>query len=182
MQGRLLDKIAKPFNVEMPERETLESALDNILPTIRRHSEDIREEEFFLNRHWIELRDDETFHDVVLHVFREGGDYMTSTDGQMDCGEWQPLANKMIVGGSSCSGTLYTLAFLDEDFFILRRHGNVRKFRSKYLFLVNEPIARRMEWNEAVEYLYDKYRNSSSFFITVAVIVLLIIVLTFLLI
>lgn len=180
MQGRLLDKIAKPFNVEMPERETLESALDNLLPIIQRHSEDIHEEEFYLNRHWIEMRDDETFHEVVLHVFQDGGQYVISTDGQMDYGEWQPLANKMVLNAGS-RGTLYTLGFLDEEFFILRRHGNPRKFPSKYLVLISEPLARRMEWNEAVEYLYDKYRNSNSFFMTVAVIVLLVIVLTLLL-
>ncbi len=182
MQGRLLDKIAKPFNVEMPERETLTSTLDVLLPQIRQHSEDLREEHFFLERHWIEVRDDETFHEVVLHVFHDGGEYVTSTDGQMDCGQWQHLGNKFVLGSSTCSGTLYNLAFLDGEFFILQRHGNARSFDQKYLVLVHEPIARRMELNEALEYLYDKYRNTNSFFITVAIVVLLIVVLVFMLI
>ena len=182
MEGRLLDKIAKPFNVEMPDRETLESTLDDILPQIRHHSEDLFEE-VFLDTHFVEMRDDVTFHDVILHIFREGGDHLTSKDGQMDCGQWSFVGNKMVIGSSTCSGTLYTLAFSDPDFFILERHGNTRKFAGKrYLVLVKEPLARRMEWNEALEYLFDKYRNSNSFFVTVAVIVVAVIVLVLLLI
>ena len=47
--------------------------------------------------------------------------------------------------------------------------------------LVREHIAKKLEWNEAVTYLFDKYRNSSNFIITVAIIVILVIAIVLLL-
>lgn len=182
MQSRLLDRIAKPFNVEMPEHQTLDDLLDNILPQIRQHSEDLNEQRFYLGKHWIDVRDDEDFHDIIMHIFNDEGEHVNVKDGEMECGGWRLMGgNKIMFGDSTCEGVVYNLAFLDDDFFVLHRHGNTRKFEHKYLFLVREPIATRMVWHEAVEYLYDKYRNSNSFFVTVAIIMMLIVAIIMLL-
>ncbi len=174
VQGRFLDKIAKPFNTELPEFETLDAALEDLLPQVQRYSEDLREQEFFIEKHWIEKRDDETFQQTRLYIFRDSGDCIVSTDSQVDFGQWEILgdSNKMIINGS----TLYTLSFLDEEYFVLRKHGNVPPFQDRYLLLVNEPLS-RMEWNEILESLFNKYRNSNSFFFLLAFIILAIIML-----
>lgn len=179
MQGRLLDQIAKPFNAELPRHDSMNDALESLLPEVQRHSEDLDEQTFFLNRHWAEVRDDEAFQQFKLYIFREGGDLLTSTDSQVDFTQWEVIqgSNKIIISGN----TLYTLSFLDEEFFILKRHGNIAPYQDRYLVLLKEPLARRMEWNEALEYLFDKYRNTNSFFLTTAIVVLVIILLLLLL-
>jgi hypothetical protein len=173
--------LAKSFNVELPQAATLDAMLDKILPNIRPHGEDLREEKFYLGKHYLEVRDDESFHDVVLHVFNAEGEYISSTNGKVDCGEWRLLGNKMNFGPSTCEGCLYDLAFLDDEFFILQRHGNTRLFERKYMVLIVEKLAKKMEWNESMEYLFDKYRNSSAFYWLVAMIVFLLIAIMLLL-
>ena len=177
----MLDKVAKPFNVELPEVDGLYDALDKVLPAIRKHSEDLREEEFFLRRNWIELRDEEDFHEVILHVFDDGGEYVRSTNGNIECGEWRLMNGKFVYGSSSCDGEVFDLAFLDEEFFILKKHGNSRLFDRRYHVFIIEPLYRKLEWNEAVEYLFDKYRNSNGFLITAALLLVMVIVLALLL-
>lgn len=181
MENKLLDNLAKSFNVELPQASSLDGMLDKILPAIKPHGEDLKEEKFYLSKHYIEIRDDEAFHDVILHVFNPESEYISSTNGKVDCGEWRLLGNKMNFGQSTCEGCLYDLAFLDDEFFILQRHGNTRKFDRKYLVLVAEKLAKKMEWNEAMEYLFDKYRNSSAFYWVVAIIIFLLIIIMLLL-
>ena len=181
MENRMLDKIAKPFNVDLPEAAGLDELLGKVLPSIRKYSEDLRETHYYLDTHWIEVRDEEDFHDVVMHIFSDGGEYVRSTDGDLESGDWRYLGNKLVFGTGGSEGEVYELVFLDGDFFILQKHGNYRKFRRRYRVFVREPLARKMEWYQLVEYLFDKYRNSNSFFITVVVLLLLIVTLVLLL-
>lgn len=70
---------------------------------------------------------------------------------------------------------LFDLAFLDKDFFILDKHGDqTRKGERKYYVFVNEKIGRKLEWHDAMEYLYNRYRNNNAFFLTLGVIVVFI--------
>lgn len=177
----MLDKVAKPFNVELPEAEGLDDLLNKVLPAIRQHSEDLREMEYYVGRNWIEIRDDEDFHEVIMHIFGEGGDYTCVTDGNIDCGEWRLLNGKFVYGPSSCDAEVFELAFLDEEFFILTKHGNFRKYDRRYRVFLIEPLARRLVWNESIEFLFDKYRNSNGFLMTAAILLVLIIALVMLL-
>ena len=177
----MLDKVAKPFNVELPESEGLDDLLTKVLPAIRQHSEDLREMEYYLGKNWIELRDDEDYHDVKLHIFEAEGEYVCSTDGNIECGEWRLMNGKFVYGPSSCDAEVFDLAFLDDDFFIIQKHGDSRKYRRKYRVFLREPLAKRLEWNEAVEYLFDKYRNSSGFLMTAVILLVLVIAIVLLL-
>ncbi len=159
----------------------MDDLLNKVIPVVRQHSEDLWEEEYYLRKHWIEVRDDEEFHRIVMHIFNPDGEYLCSTDGDIECGEWRHLGNKLLFGPSNCDGEVFELAFLDEDFFILMKHGNYRKFSQRYRVFVREPLAKRMEWNESIEYLFDKYRNTNGFFMTIVVLLLLIIVVVLLL-
>jgi hypothetical protein len=71
---------------------------------------------------------------------------------------------------------------MDKSFFILKKHGDhVRSKRAKYFVLAHEPIAKRLEWIDLMEVLYDTYRSNNQVYLFVAAIVLLGIVLIVLL-
>jgi len=192
VETKFLDRITKSLNSEPPMADSMDEMLDKIIPMIRPWSEDLRELGNYLGRHWIELRDDETFHELVLHIFNDEGEYLKSTDGELTLGRWRFMGNKLAFGPrvevtdhetdvEEGAGQVFELAFLDKEFFILRRYGNPRKFERRYFVLVIEPIARKVEWREAMDHLYNKYRNNNSFYITMSVIVLLIVLIVMLL-
>lgn len=179
MENKYLDEIADAFNTQMPEQESLESALDNVLKEVRPWSEDLEDEDgnFFVNRQWMEIRDDENFHDIVLYIFEETGGITKIINDQAGGGSWSFIANGKFLMGN----TVYELAFLDAEYFILEKHGNPDLIEDRYFVLVSENIAKRMEWHDAIELLHNKYKNDNNYTNAIAVIVVLVIILAFLL-
>ncbi|MCB0552349.1 MAG: hypothetical protein KDD02_02270 [Phaeodactylibacter sp.] len=179
MDNKFLDKVASSLSVEMPHNETMDEYLDVILKAARPLSEDLREHKFYMNKPWLEFRDDEHFHDAVLHFFNEDHEYLRSINGDVEQGSWRYLesSNKMLISLGDES-ELYDLAFLDPEFFILSKHGDQQRLKkAKYFVMLFEPVGRRLEWRDAMEKLFNKYRNNNSFYLTLVVVVLLIIVL-----
>ncbi len=169
-----MDKIADAFNVQSPEASDMDDYLDILIPMVRQFSEDLREDRFYLDKPWLEIRDDVGFHKAVLHFFHEDGEYLQSIDGDVSSGSWRYLekSNKLILDIDGKT-ELYDLKFLDDHFFILDKHGDQQKLgKAKYFVMVIEPIGRNLEWREAMEYLFNKYKNTSNFFIIVALVVL----------
>jgi hypothetical protein len=69
-------------------------------------------------------------------------------------------AKKLLIENGE--GKLYELAFLDANFFILKKHGdNSPLGKSRYLFLVKEEIGKKLEWRDAIELLHRSYRNGN---------------------
>ncbi len=180
MENKLLERVVKPFEVKLPQAETMDGYIDTfILPRVRYFSEDLREEHFFLNTPWLEFRDDEKFHQAILHFFHEGGSYLRCVDGNCKGGKWRYLdgQNKMLIDHGKGS-ELYDLAFLDREFFILDKHGDqTRLGERKYFVMIAERTGKRLEWHDAMEYLYNKYRNNNTFFFTLGAIVVVILLL-----
>lgn len=165
------------MSVEMPHNETMDDYLDEILRVARPLSEDLREIRFYINKPWLEFRDDEHFHDAVLHYFNDEGEYLHSVNGDVSQGSWRYLepSNKMLITLGNDS-ELYDLAFLDTEFFILSKHGDQQRLKkAKYTVMLFEPVGRRLEWRDAMEKLFDKYRNNNTFYLILALVVLLII-------
>lgn len=166
---------------ELPEDlETLDDALDFVIPYVRNWSEDLAETEFWLDKRWLEVRDDPQFLESMLHIFREGEEYLLSIDGNVNKGKWKELPNgntlivESTVNGQVVKSELYDLAFLNEDFLVLKKHGDqLRKGQRKYWLLVNEAKYKQHTWLEAVEAIYNLYRHSS--FYTVVVFVLVVV-------
>ncbi len=163
MENQGVEKYRRMFNVELPQSDSMDDYLDFILTNIRPMSEDLRETEFWLNKRWIEIRDDLSFHEAVLHIFGEDGEYMISVDGNISKGEWRDISSpNTIILQHGARHELYDLAFLNEEFFILKKHGDQkRKGHTKYFVLGKESSVRNLEWRDAMEYLFNVYRSNS---------------------
>jgi len=177
VDNKYLAKVNQSLSEPVPERSSLDESLNEILKLVRPLSEDLREDQFYLDRPWMEFRDDEDFHDAILHFFNEGGEYLVSTNGDVDEGSWRYLesSNKLMISMGGIT-ELYDLAFMDPEFFILSKHGDNEKLgRPEYFVMLYEPVGRRLEWRDAMIKLFNKYRNNNSFLITITVVILLLI-------
>lgn len=191
-RNRLLDAFNEARSIsrqELPEAESMQKYLDIIIPQVRQWSEDLREERFYTDRPWLEFRDDDDFHDQVLHFFNDGGDYMRIENGDVSNGSWRLLgsSNRMILDYESTE--MFELSFMNENFFILQKHGDqLRLGREKYFFMVNETMqkgfqrkaSRRLEWPDAIKLLYQVKFDHSRFYQTLTLIVLVIVVIVLL--
>jgi len=171
-----IQEIQRMFEGELPPNSSMDEYLDYILTQIRPVSEDLREVEFWLNKRWMEIREDLDFHEAVLHMFMEDGSYLISVDGNISAGAWGFLggANSLNLqhGGRN---ELYDLAFLNDDFLILKKHGDQqRKGKKKYFILGRETSVRNLEWRDSLELLFNVYRNNSRWTTYVAAVLILI--------
>lgn len=184
-----MEKITGEFEIELPAQQKLDDYLDLILPQIRQYSEDLREMENYVmagGKPWQEIRDDVSFQEVVLHFFNDGGEYLQSVDGNVSKGRWRLLdtTNKIIIesgGGKFNTSELYELAFLDQNFFILKKHGDQQRKRSRqYLMMGYEGAVRGLKWKDAVELLFNQYKGqmgSFNYFVIAAIVLVLIVIL-----
>lgn len=165
MEDRLLDKIAEPFNLNLPEYESMEVMIDSILPAVRGFGRrDLTDDGIpMYNVDWVFMSDKPGDTVVSLHTFiAQTGEIRIANDGAMDSMSFKVLSsNRVIIGESSVRNAyLYELAFMDEDFMIFKRHGNEANIKKKYRFYCREAIGTRLTWNEALEKIVDKYRNN----------------------
>lgn len=175
MESKFLDRIGQTFRVEMPQADTLDAYLDKLLPVVRSWSEDLWEEQFYLNRPWMEKKDDDRFHKAVLHFFNPDGEYLKSVDGDVETGSWRYMraGNKFLITDSDGNSELYDHAFLDGQFFILKKHGDhARMGQRKYFVMVVEGLG-RYEWRDLMELLFKKSQSNISFYILIGFALLL---------
>lgn len=163
MENPVAEQYRRMFNVELPENSSMDDYIDFILSKIRPMSEDLREAEYWFNKRWLEIRDDLSFHEAVLHIFREDGEYLISVDGNISKGVWRDLEHpNTIILEHGGRNELYDLAFLNDDFFILKKHGDQRrKGQVKYFVLGRESSVRGLEWRDSMELMFNVYRNNS---------------------
>lgn len=180
-----MDNIEETFEVNLPERQTLDDYLDFVLPQVRQFSEDLREQKFYVSpggKPWMEVRDDPGFQESVLHFFNEGGEYLISVDGNVSKGRWRLLdgTNKIIIeqgGDKGGRSELFELAFLNAQFFILMKHGHLQKRgRNRYFFMGFEPIVRGLKWRDCVELIYNQYRSQWGMFQWLVIIFVIIVI------
>lgn len=179
MEDRLLDKIAQPFNLNLPEHETMEQAIDEFLPAVSGFGDkDLTDEDAPLYRvDWVSMTDKPGATMISLHTFLPTGEIRISHDGSMDGMAYKVLSpNRVIIGQSlHRDAFLYELQFMDNDFLIFKRHGNEANIKKKYLFYCREAIGTRLVWNEALEKLVDKYRNNQFPWIFVLVVLAIVV-------
>jgi len=149
---------------ELPYLDSLDAYVGHIVPKIRAWGEDLQEEEFFLETKWLEFRSSDSFQDVVVHIFRDGREYMRSTNGDIKRGSWEVMegTNNMIL--DSRDGTeLYNLVFLNPHFFILKKHGGKRRpDKPMYFVMGNERTVGHLTWREYAEALDQVFEKNNS--------------------
>lgn len=157
----------------------MDTALNDTLPSIVSSSNALSEQEYYLDHHWIELFEKVGQTEVQLHVFQNGGRLLISTDGRIENASWNLLdkSEKFIISSGARGGELYTLAFLDDNFFILKRHGDPRAHTKLYRFFIKENLGLKLDrdWRLALQKLESDYRNSNSTFLLIAFFIILII-------
>ncbi len=150
--------------------------IDYVVADVKPLGEDLAEEGFYLDTRWLEVRDDDNFQEAILHIFKEEGEYLHSINGNITKGVWKTLdgSNTLILEHGS-RHELYDLTFMNQNFFILRKHGNQAKIgQKKYLVLGREGYVRGLEWKDYIELLYNEYRQNFRFRFFVAVTVVFI--------
>ncbi len=184
-ENNVLESLTRSLSLELPVMDTMDEYLDLIIPLVSPWGEDLYEEEYYLDVRWLEVRDDDSFHESVLHIFRPENEYLISIDGNIHTGIWRKLenSNTLIIdhtsGSTVVKSELYDLAFLNKDFFILRKHGDQkRKGFKKYFVLGRENYIYDLEWRDIVELMFNRYRNNRQwiFFVVFIVIVIAIVV------
>ena len=181
------------LNLELPQQESLDDYLDYILPKVGYMGEDLSEQDFYVETPWLEIRDDDNFHEKILHIFKkdtlairsksedDGPDYLCFVNGNGYKGKWTylPKGNMLVMKGTAVTAggqqynmdALYRLAFMNDDFFILKKHGNRMPGEKKYFVMGREGVVGGMEWRDTMEYLFDLYRKNAVYILLVSVIV-----------
>jgi hypothetical protein len=160
--------ISRALSPELPkDLGSMDAHLDFILPKVIPFGEDLRETQFWHDKRWKEVRDEEGFHEAILHIFSPNGDYLLSLDGNLMKGSWRQLGveNALIVemGGRS---ELFDLRFLNKEFMVLTKHGDqARKGLRRFFLLANEPVTRSrsgdLDWRNIMEKLFNVWRENS---------------------
>ncbi|MBN8679482.1 MAG: hypothetical protein J0M29_14730 [Chitinophagales bacterium] len=168
MFSTLARDISRALSPDLPnDLGSMDNHLDFILPKVIPYGEDLREKQFWLDKRWKEVRDDEGFHEAILHIFGQNGEYLLSLDGNLMKGSWRQLGsdNSLIVemGGRS---ELFDLRFLNAQFMILTKHGDqARKGLRRYFLLAHEPVVRSrggdLDWRNVMEKLFNVWRENS---------------------
>ncbi|MBC7775412.1 MAG: hypothetical protein H7246_08235 [Phycisphaerae bacterium] len=165
----LAREISRALSPDLPnDLGNMDAHLDFILPKVIPYGEDLRETQFWLDKRWKEVREEEGFHEAILHIFSPGGEYLLSIDGNLMKGAWRQLGeeNALIVEMSGNS-ELFDLRFLNGEFMVLTKHGDqARKGLRRFFMLVNESRSRsrsgvELDWRNIMEKLFNVWRENS---------------------
>jgi hypothetical protein len=164
----IFGEISKAFSPDLPkDLGDMNAHLDFILPKVIPYGEDLREEGFWLGKRWKEVRDEEGYHEAILHIFHLGGEYMLSSDGNLMKGTWRQLSDyNSLVVEIGVKSELFDLRYMNADFIILTKHGDqARKGQRRYFVLVHEPATkhngRDLDWRNIMEKLFNVWRENS---------------------
>ncbi len=168
MFNTLFRDISRALSPDLPnDLGNMDNHLDFILPKVIPYGEDLGEKQFWVDKRWKEVRDDEGFHEAILHIFGQNGEYLLSLDGNLMKGAWRQLGadNSLIVemGGRS---ELFDLRFMNAQFMVLTKHGDqARKGLRRYFLLAHEPVIRGrggdLDWRNVMEKLFNVWRENS---------------------
>lgn len=164
----VLSEISKGLSPDLPQDlGDINEHLDYILPKIIPYGEDLREGNFWLGKRWKEIRQDEGFHESILHIFNHGGEYILSVDGNLTKGVWKQLGeyNSLVVE-MGVRSELFDVRFLNNDFMVMSKHGDqARKGLPRFFVLAHEPATRyrgrELDWRNMMEKLFNVWRENS---------------------
>jgi hypothetical protein len=183
MEGKFLDRFSSVFELDLPPNlQTMKDYIEFIVPKVQAWSEDLRETQFWLNKSWLEIHDNDAWDRTFIHIFMPDGEHFMSDNGVVNRSNWQtlPKSNSLILNQGR-ETILYDLVFLNSDLLILKQNGT-----SRYFVLGAERFVKgriKHDWRAAMEALYNIYRENSKFSVYVfglIAVIIIFLVLTFL--
>ena len=177
LRSYFFDYLMRVVRTELPYCNDMDEYIDTMLPKIKRFSDSFKETGLYIDKRWLEVRDDDTFQEQILHIFKpelkpielktredeQGSAYLRSIDGNVTKGIWRFISSNGIIIKHLNTFELYDLAFLNSDFLVLKKHGNQAGHGRKYMVLGNEGLIKGLEWREVMELLYDVHRYNVIF-------------------
>jgi len=165
----LFREISRALSPDLPkDLGDLNAHLDFVLPKVIPYGEDLRETHFWMDKRWREIRDEEGFHEALLHIFGQNGQYMLSLDGNLENGTWQQLGEEnALILQMGVKKELFDLRFLNKEFMVLTKHGDqARKGLPRFILLAHEPITRGrrgedLDWRNMMEKMFNVWRENS---------------------
>ena len=171
-----VDKVVSTVNGELPEFQSLDEGIDFCMEHLAKHSKGL-DEDFFLDTRWLEVRDDVNFQENLLHIFQEDGNYLQILDGDISKGNWENSVGGLIIKHAD-KHELFECIFLNEDFFILKKHGSAAlRGQRKYFYMVREGFGKGYEWNELIEMMFRVYRSNSFYYLMLMFVLITVLVL-----
>ncbi len=150
---------------QLPTFSNLDAYVDYVLKYIKPLSGALGDTKLFTNKRFKEFNDSEDFNEDILYIFKDDGTLLISVDGNVSEGHWESIDNKKSLliktGGKAPKMELYDLAFLSDEFMILKKHGNQKRIgKKKYLLLGLEGPNSKLEWYEVMEKIFDLYQKN----------------------
>ena len=217
LRNSLLQQFFNLMGLNLPRLETMDEYIDFILPRIKFTSKRIKNSSYFQNIRWLQVSDQDEDTTAVIHIFSPifhpaeiktgkvagGATYIYGENGNLARGTWTTVKKTGSVilkykFGDKNVYRLHELAFLDSNFFILKKHFNPQKplVGSKYIFLARERYIKRSDyvipwddakdydyvlpWRDIIELLYNTYRLNSVYLVSILVIVFVFLIVVFL--
>ena len=180
MEIRPFKQVNREFELELPRFERMNDYLDFILDKVENQSKDLEDEDYFVGKRWLEVNESDQFLESVLHFFNDGGEYLISINGNIQKGVWRLLKeSNSIITECLSKNELYELAFLNEDFFILKKHGNHSNGQKRYLVMGKEESIKDMKWTTVMDKLFNIYRSSSQLLLLLIIAILVFAIIAF---
>ncbi|MFZ4544891.1 MAG: hypothetical protein ACOYOA_12635 [Saprospiraceae bacterium] len=180
MEIRPFKQVNREFELELPRFERMNEYLDFILDKVENQSKDLEDEDYFVGKRWLEVNESDQIPESVLHFFNDGGEYLISINGNIQKGVWRLLKeSNSIITECLSKNELYELAFLNEDFFILKKHGNHNNGQKRYLVMGKEESIKDMKWTTVMDKIFNIYRSSSQLLLLVIIAILVFAIIAF---
>lgn len=168
--------IAKKPKQRVAILPTLDQSLDVVLEKFKWEGEDLTEEEYWVEKWWLEVREEgERGVLEIRHLFKASRDYQRVIEGDVYKGRWYfPVKGKNeieieIVSGDNKKLELYKRSFLGEqNCFVLQKSGHqVMRGKRKYLPLFNYQELKRYDsfvWTDFIEEIQKEGIRYSNFY------------------
>ena len=167
-----MDNITSTFELELPRHfQTMPEYLDYILPKVEAWSRPIEETKLWQECRWMEIQGTEAWDKSFIHIFMPDGEYLIFDNGVMTKRSWRMVGGAFVLDEGR-STILYDIKFMSDTFLILSQHGT-----NRYFVLGDEKFVAKInyDWYNAIEELYNVYRNNSRFSLWIFVLIFLIV-------
>lgn len=167
----ILPTIFNATQLELPRFKDLDEGVSYVLGYVGDYSDGLSDADTYVGKRWKEVRDDVNFQENVLHVFQQGGTYLRILEGDISAGTWELNLGGLVLKFAG-KHELFELAFVNDDFFILKKHGDQSsKGHKKYFFMGRENLARGKEWTDLLDILFALYKENSNYLAVVFLVV-----------